>query len=139
MTYQIYSVRSKDNIQIKYYGFTKNKFLSKLLYDYKSKYKRYQKNCDNYLNVFELFKYNNVYIKSEETIDSDNKEHIKNILNNYISNNDCLNKQIIHFENNNYTNQNIYINEQLYTDLSNNIRLEKDIEKDIEKYIEKNI
>ena len=76
MMYRIYSVRThSDNSKI-YYGATRQP-LHKRLNDYKSRFKRHLKNCDNYLVVFEIFAMDNVYIKLEQEVKTDNKVQLK--------------------------------------------------------------
>jgi len=89
--YKIYSIRSYNDKNMIYYDFTMQQ-LQKRLSAIKSRYNRYLNNADNYLIVFELFKLSNVYIELEEELECINKEHINSILNRYIRDNDCINK-----------------------------------------------
>jgi len=89
--YKIYSIRSHNDKNMIYYDFTMQQ-LHKRLSAIKSRYNRYLNNTDNYLVVFELFKLGSVYIELEEELECINKEHINSILNKYIRDNDCINK-----------------------------------------------
>ena len=89
--YKIYSIRSHNDKNMIYYDFTMQQ-LHKRLSAIKSRYNRYLNNTDNYLVVFELFKLGSVYIELEEELQCINKEHINSILNKYIRDNDCINK-----------------------------------------------
>ena len=89
--YKIYSIRSHNDKNMIYYDFTMQQ-LHKRLSAIKSRYNRYLNNTDNYLVVFELFKLGSIYIELEEELECINKEHINSILNKYIRDNDCINK-----------------------------------------------
>ncbi len=91
--YKIYSIRSHNDKNMIYYDFTMQQ-LHKRLSAIKSRYNRYLNNTDNYLIVFELFKLGSVYIELEEQLECINKEHINSILNKYIRDNDCINKNL---------------------------------------------
>ena len=89
--YKIYSISSHNDKNMIYYDFTMQQ-LHKRLSAIKSRYNRYLNNTDNYLVVFELFKLGSIYIELEEELECINKEHINSILNKYIRDNDCINK-----------------------------------------------
>ena len=101
---KIYSVRTHNNDSLIYYGFTKQP-LHKRLNDYKSRFKRHLKNCDNFLVVFEIFNCENVYIRLEEELETDNKDIVRSVLNRFISENDCLNRKAITKLSENVVNQ----------------------------------
>ena len=89
---KIYSVRTHNDKSLIYYGYTKQP-LFKRLYDYRSRYKRHLKNCDNFLIVYEILNLKGEYIVLEKEIDTDNKDIVKGVLNQFISENECLNRK----------------------------------------------
>jgi hypothetical protein len=107
---KIYSVRTYNDKSLVYYGYTKQP-LYKRLYDYRSRYKRHLKNCDNFLIVYEILKHKNEYIVLEKELETDNKDIVKGILNQYISNNDCLNRKNINRLTNDLSHNNFIENE----------------------------
>ena len=66
---KIYSVRTYNDKSLVYYGYTKQP-LYKRLYDYRSRYKRHLKNCDNFLIVYEILKHKNEYIVLEKELET---------------------------------------------------------------------
>ena len=89
---KIYSVRTHNDKSLIYYGYTKQP-LFKRLYDYRSRYKRHLKNCDNFLIVYDILNLKGEYIVLEKEIDTDNKDIVKGVLNQFISENECLNRK----------------------------------------------
>ena len=90
--YNIYSIRSYNNDKLVFYNFTKRKKISDILSSYKTRYKRFQNNKDNWLNVFYLLEQDKTYIKIEEQLTNSNDEMIKSLLCDYIAKNNCINK-----------------------------------------------
>jgi len=90
--YNIYSIRTYNNDKLIFYNFTKRKKISDILSSYKTRYKRFQNNKDNWLNVFYLLEQDKTYIKIEEQLTNSNDEIVKSLLCDYIAKNDCINK-----------------------------------------------
>jgi len=90
--YNIYSIRSYNNDNLIFYNYTKRKKIGDILSGYKTRYKRYLNNKDNWVNVFYILKEYNSYIKIEEHIINSNDEIIKSRLCEIIADNKCINK-----------------------------------------------
>lgn len=90
--YNIYSIRTYNNDKLIFYNLTKRKKISDILSSYKTRYKRFQNNKDNWLNVFYLLEQDKAYIKIEEQLTNSNDEIIKSLLCDYIAKNECINK-----------------------------------------------
>jgi len=105
-----YSLRTHNNPKLLYFNYTTQPLYKRLSY-YKSRYKRYINNHDNYIIAFEIIKYKDVYIELEKQIELDkdgkNKDVLNGILNKYIRENDCINKNKIQYEDNNIDIKNI--------------------------------
>jgi hypothetical protein len=105
-----YSLRTHNNPKLLYFNYTTQPLYKRLSY-YKSRYKRYINNHDNYIIAFEIIKYKDVYIELEQQIqidkDGKNKDVLNGILNKYIRENDCINKNKIQYEDNNIDIKNI--------------------------------
>ncbi len=144
--YKIYSIRSHNDKNMIYYDFTMQQ-LHKRLSAIKSRYNRYLNNADNYLIVFELFKLGSVYIELEEQLECINKEHINSILNKYIRDNDCINKnfydikkeQLIKEENKTDIKKIIKEQPKKEENKPNIIEIKKEINKEIKEEIKKEI
>ena len=91
-TYNIYSIRTYNNDDLIFYNSTKRKKISDILSSYKTRYKRFQNNKDNWLNVFYLLEQDKTYIRIEEQLTNSNDEIVKSRLCEYIAKNDCINK-----------------------------------------------
>jgi hypothetical protein len=115
MPISIYSVRSYSDKSLVYYGFTKQP-LHKRLYDYRSRYKRHLKNCDNFLIVYEVLKQKDEYILLEKLLDTNDKTLARNFLYQIISENECLNKKDFNILQNDKDDNLIENNEALVTD-----------------------
>ncbi len=144
--YKIYSIRSHNDKNMIYYDFTMQQ-LHKRLSAIKSRYNRYLNNTDNYLIVFELFKLGSVYIELEEQLECINKEHINSILNKYIRDNDCINKnfydikkeELIKEENKTDIKKIIKEQPKKEENKPNIIEIKKEINKEIKEEIKKEI
>ncbi len=144
--YKIYSIRSHNDKNMIYYDFTMQQ-LHKRLSAIKSRYNRYLNNADNYLIVFELFKLGSVYIELEEQLECINKEHINSILNKYIRDNDCINKnfydikkeELIKEENKTDIKKIIKEQPKKEENKPNIIEIKKEINKEIKEEIKKEI
>jgi len=90
--YNIYSIRTYNNDKLIFYNSTKRKKISDILSSYKTRYKRFQNNKDNFLNVFYLLEQDKTYIKIEEQLTNSNDEIVKSLLCDYIAKNECINK-----------------------------------------------
>ena len=90
--YKIYSIRTYNNDKLIFYNSTKRKKITDILSSYKTRFKRYKNNNDNFLNVFLLLKQDKVYIKIEEQLTKCNAELAKSRLCEYIAKNECINK-----------------------------------------------
>lgn len=90
--YNIYSIRTYNNDKLIFYNSTKRKKISDILSSYKTRYKRFQNNKDNFLNVFYLLEQDKTYIKIEEQLINSNDEIVKSLLCDYIAKNECINK-----------------------------------------------
>ncbi len=90
--YNIYSIRSYNNDALIFYNTSRRKKLTDILSSYKTRYKRFKNNKDNWLNVFLLLDYGNTYIKIEEQLTNSNDEIVKSLLCDYIAKNECINK-----------------------------------------------
>jgi len=90
--YNIYSIRTYNNDALVFYNFTKRKKISDILSSYKTRFKRYKNNKDNFLNIFYLLEQDKTYIKIEEQLTNSNDEIVKSLLCDYIAKNDCINK-----------------------------------------------
>ena len=90
--YNIYSIRTYNNDNLIFYNFTKRKKISDILSSYKTRYKRYKNNKDNWLNIFYLLEQDKTYIKIEEQLLNSNDEIVKSLLCDYIAKNECINK-----------------------------------------------
>ena len=90
--YNIYSIRTYNNDALIFYNYTKRKKISDILSSYKTRYKRYKNNKDNWLNVFYLLEQDKAYIKIEEQLTNSNDEIVKSLLCDYIAKNECINK-----------------------------------------------
>jgi len=121
---KIYSVRTYNDKSLIYYGYTKQP-LFKRLYDYRSRYKRHLKNCDNFLIVYEILNLKGEYIVLEKEIDTDNKDIVKGVLNQFISENECLNRKdmstITEFKHDILPKNNIEENERIENNQSQHI------------------
>jgi len=110
INYNFYSLRIHSNPNLLYFGYTTQPLYKRLSY-YKGRYKRYINNHDNYIIAFEIIKYKDVYIELEQQIqidkDGKNKDVLNGILNKYIRENDCINKNKIQYEDNNIDIKNI--------------------------------
>ena len=98
--YNIYSIRSYNNDKLIFYNSTKRKKITDILSSYKTRFKRYKNNKDNWLNVFYLLQQDKTYIKIEEQLTNSNDEIVKSRLCDYIAKNECINKLNIHEINN---------------------------------------
>jgi len=90
--YNIFSIRTYNNDKLVFYNSTKRKKISDILSSYKTRYKRFQNNKDNWLNVFYLLEQDKAYIKIEEQLTNSNDEIVKSLLCDYIAKNECINK-----------------------------------------------
>jgi hypothetical protein len=92
IVYNIYSIRSYTNADLVFFNYTKRKRIGDILSGYKTRYKRYLNNKDNWINVFYILKQDNSYIKIEEQIINSNDEIVKSRLCENIAGNNCINK-----------------------------------------------
>ena len=90
--YNIYSIRTYNNADLIFYNYTKRKRIGDILSGYKTRFKRYLNNNDNWINIFYILKQENSYIKVEEHICNVNDEIIKSRLCEIIASNKCINK-----------------------------------------------
>ncbi len=90
--YNIYSIRTYNNADLIFYNYTKRKRIGDILSGYKTRFKRYLNNNDNWINIFYILKQENSYIKVEEHISNVNDEIIKSRLCEIIADNKCINK-----------------------------------------------
>ena len=90
--YNIFSIRTYNNDKLIFYNSTKRKKISDILSSYKTRYKRFQNNKDNWLNVFYLLEQDKTYIRIEEQLTNSNDEIVKSLLCEYIAKNECINK-----------------------------------------------
>ena len=90
--YTIYSIRAFNNNNLVFYNYTKQKRMNDVLCSYKSRYKRYLNNRDNFMNIFYILQTTKPYIRIEERFTTDNDDNIKSKLYDYIANNNCINK-----------------------------------------------
>jgi hypothetical protein len=90
--YNIFSIRTYNNIDLVFYNYTKRKRVGDILSSYKTRYKRYLNKKDNWISVFHILKEEKVYIKIEEQIIISNDEMVKSRLCEICANNMCINK-----------------------------------------------
>ena len=93
--YNIFSIRNYNNTELVFYNYTKRKRVKDVLSSYKTRYKRYLNNSDNWINVFFILKDDNAYIRIEEQIINCNDEMVKSRLCEFSANNKCINKMKI--------------------------------------------
>jgi len=109
--YSIYSIRTFNNNKLIFYNYSKQKRINDILSSYKSRYKRYLNQKDNFMTIFYILQQDKCYIKIEEKITTDNEDNVKSKLYDLISNNDCINKlntdQIEQICNNGQNRQNV--------------------------------
>ena len=78
--YNIFSIRTYNNDKLVFFNSTKRKKISDILSSYKTRFKRYKNNKDNWLNVFYLLEQDKAYIKIEEQLTNSNDEIVKSFM-----------------------------------------------------------
>jgi hypothetical protein len=90
--YNIYSIRTFTNNKLIFYNYSKQKRINDILSSYKSRFKRYLNQKDNFMTIFYILQQDKCYIKIEEQITTDNEDIVKSKLYEIIANNECINK-----------------------------------------------